>query len=129
MDLREFFLKKGYPEDSLKDPPLVRLEFGFSPLLVMKDLVIVGDGRPLLVAEYCPGATSSRIRGLVAYARVAYPDAPPPLVLQTNGREFVVAETTRGREVKRGGPEVVPDYEVLKGLESPPAVEQKRLEV
>ncbi|QJA05557.1 hypothetical protein FVE67_01545 [Thermosulfurimonas marina] len=129
MELREFFLARGFPEDTLKEPPEVLLNLGLSPQRVRAAFVVVSEGRPLMVADYAPGAVRSRLRALLAYARLAFPRTPPPLVLQTNGREFVLAEVTSGKEIAFGGPEVLPSFEELKARPSPPPVERRRIPV
>ena len=126
MDLKKFFRDRGYGESVLAKPPPVVLTLGFIPQRVEGDLVVLEGERPLLVAGYAPGAVRARERALVAYARLAYPQKPPPLVLQTNGREFSLLEVASGKEVAFGGPEVIPPYEELKNLSSPPPLDPKR---
>jgi len=127
VELKEFFLARGFPEDSLKVPPEVLLNLGLSPQRVRAALAVLSGGRPLLVADYAPGAVRSRLRGLLAYARLAFPRTPPPLVLQTNGREFALAEVSSGKEVAFGGPEILPSFEELAARPAPPPVERRRL--
>ncbi|RUM88674.1 MAG: hypothetical protein DSZ24_03100 [Thermodesulfatator sp.] len=129
MDLKKFFLEQGFPEETLKTPPEVVLTLGLSPQRVRAALAVVSDGRPLLVADYAPGAVRSRLRGLLAYARLAFPRKPPPLILQTNGQEFALAEVASGKEIAYGGPEVLPPWEALKNWPAPPPVERRRLPI
>ena len=129
MQLREIFLRAGYPPTTLKDPPAVVLNLGLAPERVQADLLVTDGKRPLLIADYAPGAVRSRTRGLVAYARLAFPEGPPPLVLQTNGRDFVLVETEKGREIAYGGPEVIPSYEALLSRSSPAPVDSRRRKI
>lgn len=126
MDLKRFFQERGYAEEVLAKPPTVILNFGLVPERVEGNLVILSDDRPLLIANYAPGAVRSRERGLLAYARLAYPQKPPALVLQTNGREFSLLEVASGKEIAFGGPEIVPPYEKLKDFSLPPPLDPKK---
>jgi len=127
--LETLLRKRGYPAEVLKEAPVVKLNLGFAPEEIRAGLVVYGEGRALLVADYAPGAVRSRERALTAYARLAFPQRPPPFVLQTNGREFALVETVRGREVAFGGPEILPPYGELLKTPSPPPVEKRRLAV
>ena len=129
MFLEKVFRELGYPEKALRRAPTVVVNLGLVPERVEADLVVFGEGRPLLVADYAPGAVRARERRLLAYARLAFPDRPPPFVLQTNGWEFALVETVRGRETAFGGREIVPPYEDLLACPSPPPVERRRLPV
>ncbi len=127
MVLEEVFRELGYPKRVLRKAPTVVLNLGLTPEKVEADLVVLGEGRPLLVADYAPGAVRSRERRLLAYARLAFPENPPPFVLQTNGREFALVETASGKEIAFGGRNIVPPYETLLESPSPPPVGSRRL--
>ena len=87
------------------------------------------EGRPLLLIAYAPGAVKTRGRELLAYVRLAWPEGPPPLVVQTNGRDFALWETASGKEIAAGGPEVVPPWEALRVRPPAPPLSPKRKKI
>ncbi len=126
MDLKAFLQARGYPAEALREPPEVVLNFGLVPEYVKRGLVVWAEGQPKLIIDYAPGAVRSRERGLVAYARLAFPEGPPPLVIQTNEREFVLVEVASGREKAFGGPEILPTFEELTKWSPAPALDPRR---
>ncbi len=91
--LRFLVEEKGYhPEEIRLLVPLV-VEIPGKRLYTKADLVVELEGRPAICIRLNEGSVVSRERGTIAAARLLNPEAPPPIAVQTNGKEFSVLDT------------------------------------
>ncbi|OAG28337.1 type I restriction enzyme HsdR N-terminal domain-containing protein [Thermodesulfatator autotrophicus] len=92
--IRDFLLeKKGYlPEDIKEEVPLV-IEVANKRLHSMVDILVNIAEKPAIVIRINEGSVVSRERGTIAAARLISPEAPPPICVQTNGKEFSLIDT------------------------------------
>ncbi|WP_022854071.1 type I restriction enzyme HsdR N-terminal domain-containing protein [Thermodesulfatator atlanticus] len=92
--LFDFLIKeKGYlPEEIKENVPMV-IEVGPKRLYTQADIVVELSGKPAVVIRINEGSVVSRERGTIAFARLLFPEGPPPICVQTNGQEVSVLST------------------------------------
>ena len=111
--LKNIFKEKGYPENFFLENQ--KLFFSYKNLTfdIYLPLILKTDSQILFIVDYKPqeNLTISE-RGIVALARILF-NPPPYFSLITNLKYFVLIDTYTA-EKKKGGKEIIPDFESLK---------------
>lgn len=132
--LKNIFKEKGYPENFFLENQ--KLFFSYKNLTfdIYLPLILKTDSQILFIVDYKPqeNLTISE-RGIVALARILF-NPPPYFSLITNLKYFVLIDTYT-TEKKKGGKEIIPDFESLKNYKPhitkpfKPEIEEKILAI
>lgn len=111
--LKNIFKEKGYPENFFLENQ--KLFFSYKNLTfdIYLPLILKTDSQILFIVDYKPqeNLTISE-RGIVALARILF-NPPPYFSLITNLKYFILIDTYTAKK-KKGGKEIIPDFESLK---------------
>jgi hypothetical protein len=108
--LKELFLVKGYPEQSLKTFVLFTFTFNDTTFNLILPLIVELKERCILLCHY-----KSSVRGLLSFEREAlalarmFSSPPPKYALLTNLETFILIDVRSGK-YEIGGFEKIPDY-------------------
>ncbi len=97
-ELANYLLQyKGFDEGDIEfDLPLI-VEVGGQRLISNIDILVKVDGRPGMLVKIREGSVVSRERGVIAAARLFFPDYIIPVCVQTNGEHFSILDTVTKR--------------------------------
>jgi len=132
--LKNIFKEKGYPENFFLENQKLFFSYKNLTFEIYLPLILKTDSQILFIVDYKPqeNLTISE-RGIVALARILF-NPPPYFSLITNLKYFVLIDTYT-TEKKKGGKEIIPDFESLKNYKPhitkpfKPEIEEKILAI
>ena len=93
--------EKGYTKQDIQVSVPIQLQIGNQSYRSLVDLVIVLDGRRLMVVKCAPGSLGSREREIVSTARIL--DVYQiPLALVSDGKSAILLEVASGQKIGEG---------------------------